>query len=66
MEYLKVFATKSEIKEMKSAASAPYISIGGHWPKSAQEVCHEIALKKGLPEIHGYYGCDLRTGEFVK
>jgi len=65
MKYLGKFATKKEIKRIKDAAEQPYMMIGGRWPKSPQEVCHEIALSHGLPEISGYYGCDLRTGEFV-
>jgi hypothetical protein len=66
VEYLNVFATKSEIQQMKDAASTPYMMVGGHWPESPQEACHRIALSHGLPEITGYYGCDLRSGEFVK
>ena len=66
MVFLGVFATESEIKEMKDSASMPCIMVGGSWPESPQETCHRIALHHGLPEIDGYYGCDLRTGEFVK
>lgn len=66
MKNLGIFATKEEIESMKAAASAPCIMIGGHWPESPQEVCHRLALAHGLPEIEGYYGCDLRTGEFLE
>jgi len=31
----------------------------------AERVCHELALKYGLPEIPGRYGID-KEGEFVK
>jgi hypothetical protein len=62
---LNVFATPNEIQSMKNACNTPYMMIGGHWPESPQVVCHRIALTHGLPEITGYYGCDLRTGEFV-
>jgi len=65
MNYTGVFATKEEVEDLKSAASMPCIRVGGHWPESPQKVAHRIALKHGLPEIEGYYGCDLRTGEFV-
>ena len=65
MIYTSVFATNDEIERMKHAVSMPFIKIGDRWPKSAQEVAHEFALKHGLPEIPGYYGCDLRTGEFI-
>ena len=66
MEYLNVFATDEEVQRMKDACNMPYIMVGGHWPRSPQEVCHEIALQHGLPEIEGYYGCDLSKKEFVK
>jgi hypothetical protein len=61
-----VFATEEEIQRMKDACNTPCIMIGGHWPKSPHEVVHEIALTHGLPEINGYYGCDLLNGEFIK
>ena len=66
MDYTGVFATKEEIQTMKHAVGQPCIMIGGHWPESPQEVAHRLALSHGLPEIQGYYGCDLQTGEFVK
>jgi hypothetical protein len=65
VKYLGVFATKDEIQQMKNACNMPYIRVGGHWSESPEEVAHRIALKHDLPEIEGYYGCDLRTGEFV-
>lgn len=66
MTYTGVFATQEEIQTLKNTLNQPYIMVGGHWPKSPQEVAHSLALAHGLPEIPGYYGCDLRTGEFVK
>lgn len=65
MKYLGIFATPDEIEHMKHAASMPMIRIGNRFPESAQDVCHRLALEHGLPEVTGYYGCDLRTGEFV-
>jgi hypothetical protein len=65
MTYTGVFATKEEIDLMKAACNKPYIRVGGHWPESPEQIVHKIALRHGLPEIPGYYGCDLRTGEFV-
>lgn len=65
MKRLGVFATAEEAEQIKHTASMPFIKIGDYWPKSAQEVAHEYALLHGLPEISGYYGCDLQTGEFV-
>jgi len=73
-----VFATKEEIKELTKLAtqarSTPVIAfsvkgamsggMAGNMWKIAQERCHEIALKHGLPEIKGFYGLD-QNGEFV-
>lgn len=59
------FATDEQIERMKSAVSAPYIIVGGVGPPDPAKVCHQCALEQGLPEIKGYYGCDLSTGEFV-
>lgn len=74
-----VFAEKKEIEKAfelaKIASSTPVISFSlgdmleGNdfssraW-KSAHEYCHELALKKGLPEIQGFYGMT-QEGEFV-
>jgi len=66
MTYTGVFATEKEIQTLKDAVNQPYIRVGGHWPENPQEAAHKLALSHGLPEIPGYYGCDLRTGEFVK
>ncbi len=65
MKYTGVFATQDEVQMLKDALNPPYMMIGGYWPDSPQQVAHRIALKHDLPEIKGYYGCDLRTGEFV-
>jgi hypothetical protein len=60
-----VFATDDQKQLMRDAMQAPYIVVGGYGPRSPQQVAHDCALKCGLPEIEGYYGCDLLTGEFV-
>jgi len=67
MRRLNVFATPEEIAAMKLAANAPAIALQcGPMPMpSALEIAHRSALAHGLPEITGYYGCDLRTGAFV-
>lgn len=65
MTRLNVFATAEEIEHIKHAVSMPFIRIGGHTPESPQEACNKLALQHGLPEIKGYYGCDLSNGEFV-
>lgn len=60
------FASKEQIDSMRSAMSAPYIlGSGGVAPRSAVELAHEYALASGLPEVPGFYGCDLTNGEFV-
>ena len=59
------FATQDQVAQMRAAMDTPYIIVGGVAPRSPQEVAHSCALAAGLPEIQGYYGCDLATGEFV-
>lgn len=66
MRYLGVFATAEEVDHLKRVLNTPYIVIGGVEPESPLRATHRIALAHGLPEIPGYYGCDLRTGEFVQ
>jgi hypothetical protein len=39
--------------------------LAGEAWQALKERCHKIALKHSLPEIKGFYGCDLETGEFV-
>lgn len=67
MNRLNVFATEDEIKHIKFCADAPVMYLSGGKPmcESAIEAAHAAALKHGLPEIRGYYGIDLRNGEFV-
>lgn len=60
-----VFLTDEEVVRVRSAASMPYIIVGGMAPQSPQQVVHNIALAKGLPEITGYYGANLKTKEIV-
>lgn len=66
MTRLKIFATPEEIEAIKLTASLPMIRIGGSFPESGQQHAHRCALSHGLPEFPGYYGIDLRDGEFVK
>lgn len=61
-----VFLTEDEIETVKKVLSLPYIVVGGSPPPSVQETVHRLALGKGLPEIPGYYGADLATGEVVR
>jgi hypothetical protein len=65
MNHTGTFATEDEIESLKASLSQPYIVIGGIPPRSPAEVAHSFALGHGLPEIQGYYGCDLETGEFL-
>ena len=72
-----VRATESEIEQMGTmlnrAERTPVITFGGpdaqDWASRAWDemhrAVHDFALAHGLPEIQGYYGCDLKTGEFV-
>jgi hypothetical protein len=60
-----VYATDDQIEQMKAAMNMPAIMVGGVTPRTPQQVCHAIALENGLPEIEGYYGCDLSTKEFL-
>lgn len=75
MTYTGVKATEPEIAELKellaTALNTPVILIGGvdiagrAW-RAVETRTHELAKAHGLPEVQGYYGCDLRTGEFVE
>lgn len=61
-----VFATPEEIERLRRLLDQPYIvGAGGKTPRSPRVEAHRLALKHGLPETGGYYGCDLETGEFV-
>lgn len=68
MEYLGKHATPEEVEAMKACLNSPVMYISGGIPMgdNPQELAHKLALQHGLPEIPGFYGCDLRTGEFVK
>lgn len=60
-----VFATTEEITALKASIGQPLIALQTGMPESPQQMAHRYALAHDLPEITGYYGCDLRTGEFV-
>lgn len=64
---LGVFATPEQIKNIKAAANAPVMYLSGGTPIGGDPVkmAHQAAIAHGLPEIPGYYGIDLSTGEFV-
>jgi hypothetical protein len=82
IERLNVFATKAQIAHIKHCQSMPVMAFSnfnyskkGHPDEgkpciplceSPIEAAHRAALKRGLPEIPGYYGIDLSNGEFVK
>jgi len=66
MNRLNVFATKEEIEQLKVSVSCSGMFLSGGQPMSEPaKDAHRIALAHGLPEITGFYGCDLQTGEFV-
>lgn len=54
-----VFLSDEEVKELKDVQSTPFITgpslIG---PETVEAALYRIALRKGLPEIGGYYGLD--------
>lgn len=62
-----VFATREEVERLEEAARRPVMFLSGGMPmgENAQEMAHRLALAHGLPNVPGYYGCDLTTGEFV-
>ena len=61
-----VFATKEEIESLKISLQVSGMCLSGGKPMSNPiEEAHRYALKHGLSEIRGHYGCDLRTGEFL-
>lgn len=78
MQRLNIFATEKEIEDIKFCASMPAIAItnpAAPGPNvspviplnsSPLEAAHAAALAHGLPEFAGYYGIDLRNGEFIK
>ena len=54
-----VFARPEQVERIRAAHMT--------MPKSErQQVVYACALACGLPEIEGYYSCDLVTGEFVR
>lgn len=72
-----VFATKEDLEKLLQLArqgwqpgermfgfSSKALIEKGHKTADAQVVCHELALKYGLPEIPGRYGIK-EDGEFV-
>ena len=55
-----VFATAEEVQALKQPH--PAMKIGESEGETPQEHAHRLALHHGLPDVLGYYGCDLRTG----
>lgn len=73
-----VFATAEELEAIMQAARKGWVSgdrvmvlsIAEGIRKDqatvdAKKACHALALKHGLPEIHGYYGI-AKDGEFTE
>lgn len=61
-----VFATPEEMEHVRNVANLPYMIVGGYPPPGPAETIHRAALAHDLPEIPGYYGMDLATGEFLR
>lgn len=72
-----VFATKEEVEELMTLARQGWrpgdvmivfsVLEGINRDQAtvdARRVCHQVAMKHGLPEIKGYYGIK-EDGEFV-
>ena len=77
MKHTGIYATESELNDLKTLAERGWrhgdvmivssILEGIEKDKAtvdAEKVCHELALKHGLPEIEGHYGIT-NNGEFV-
>lgn len=63
-----VFATDPEISLLQALAQTSGLRVSGGDPASEDplKASHRMAIAHGLPEIPGYYGCDLHNGEFLK
>lgn len=61
-----VYATPEEVEILKAALDMPLIALQTGVPESPAIKAHRYALAHGLPEVQGYYGIDLRTGEFLR
>ena len=60
------FLTADEIESVKRTMNTPLIAIHTGMPQSPKQRVHAYALAKGLPEIPGYYGASLETGEIFE
>ncbi len=59
------FATAAEIAAIKETANTPLIALQCGMSETPLQHAHRVAIGHGLPEITGYYGIDLKTGEFI-
>ena len=57
--------TKAQIDSLKSAMNTPMLALQCGPTPSALELVQDYARLAGLPEIPGYYGADLVTGDIV-
>lgn len=54
-----VFLTSEDVKELRTLQFMPFITGPAlRGPETVEEALYRIALKKGLPQISGYYGLD--------
>jgi len=60
-----ILATAAEIDALKASLNTPMLALQCGSPVSPQALCHQMALAHGLPEVQGFYGIDLGTGEFM-
>lgn len=76
-----IYATPEEIEALKKGLSraqntpafglsSAQVLSGNDFASMAwrdvKRACHYAALQHGLPEIEGFYGIDLQTGEFLR
>ncbi len=59
------FATPEEIAAIKETMNTPLIALQCGMPETPLQHAHRLAIAHGLPEFSGYYGIDLKTGEFI-
>lgn len=60
-----VFLSEDEVEAVKGQMGVPYLVFNGRPPESPRQMIHRFALRHGLPDVPGYYGADLATGEIL-
>lgn len=59
--------TPEQIEEVKANMNRPVMYLSGGQrmggDETPQQMVHRFALANGLPEVSGYYGANLATGQ---